>query len=112
MDTTKAALRELLQGEHDSLLQQVELARLRLEDAAEFRHRIEAPAPSVKEIKAFESKLEKMAAAPSSVLLDAIESLETSPRKARGARAAVAQAAEESEPPAMTPTPPKEPRSP
>ena len=37
MDATKGELRQLLKDEHESLLQQVELARLRLEDDHEYR---------------------------------------------------------------------------
>ena len=102
MDATKGELRALLRAEKDSLLQQVELARLRLEDATEYRRQVvERPLPSVKDMRELEHKLEKMSVAPQSALLDlmrnvplgeeaapriAPEPLRESPKKARQVR--------------------------
>jgi len=102
MDATKGELRGLVMAEKDSLLQQVELARLRLEDASEYRRRVvENPLPSVKDMRELEHKLEKMSVAPQSALLDLMQNvsaaglaaeqplLRESPKKARQMRSSV-----------------------
>merc|ERR1711998_181356 len=76
MDSTKEELRRALKEENQHLMQQVELVRLRLEDASEFRHQvIEAPTPSVQEIRELEKKLQKMSVAPQESLLDIMQRL-------------------------------------
>jgi len=112
MESTKGELRQIVQGEHDTLMQQVELARLRIEDAAEFRLRVvEAPMPSVKEIKDFQHKLENMSMAPQHSLLDTIDMVDQtekkSPRKAHRIQSMVAdQLNNPTSPGALSPTPP------
>lgn len=69
MDSTKEELRTQLREENQHLLQQVELVRLRLEDASDFRHQvIDAPTPSVQDIRDLEQKLERMSVAQESLL--------------------------------------------
>lgn len=94
MDETKKELREMLQREKETLLQQVELLRLSLEDAAEHRHDLlDAPLPSVKDMKDFEQKLERLSVEQES-LVDIMERTVLSPTPPTVGRAANSRAAQ------------------
>lgn len=85
MDETKKELREMLHREKETLLQQVELLRLSLEDAADHRHDIlDAPMPSVKDMKEFEQKLERMSVDPQESLVEIMERTVLSPTPPAG----------------------------
>lgn len=78
METIKEELRRTLREENQMLLQQTEMIRLRLEDAAEHRHQVmDAPTPSVHDIKEFEKKLEKMSVQSGESLLDVMDRTES-----------------------------------
>jgi len=116
MDGTKQELRDLLEEENNALKQQVEAMRLSLTDAADYRHTVvEAPAPSIKDIKSLEQKLEHMSVAPSS-LVDIMERNPLSPSSAKSpkSRSIVDEPELAPEIPpqvvAVTPSPPSKPR--
>jgi len=107
IDDTKRELKQLLQEENEMLLQQVELVRLGLEDAADFRQNVvEAPVPSVKEIKDFEHKLERMSVAPQQSLVDIMERHSSPAPSPKAAQVQQVDVASES----LSPVPPPAPR--